>query len=146
MNNLELAESWLARARHKQDEARENIQKWKYAESVSASQESIELAIKSLFLACDVNFPKSHEVKEPPFTKLMPKIPATVRTCYNFPRILLLAKFWSTFYLVAKYGFEELKVGADKLFCKGEANLAAQHAQEVYNACQAAYQDIKWPR
>jgi HEPN domain-containing protein len=146
MNNLELAESWLGRAWHKQNEARENIQKCKYAESVSASQESIELAIKSLLLACDVNFPKSHRVKEPPFVKLMPKIPATIRTCYNFPRVLLLAKFWSTFYLVTKYGFEELKVGADKLFRKEEANLAAQHAQEVDSACHDAYQGIKWHR
>ncbi len=146
MINIDLAESWLARARGKLDEAKENIPKCKYAESVSASQESIELAVKSLFLACDVNFLKSHEVKELPFAKLMPKIPATACTAYNFPRILLLAKFWSTFYLVAKYGFEELKVGADKLFRREEANLAAHHAQEVYNACLLAFQNIKFPQ
>ena len=146
MENLDQAQSYLTRAYSKLDEAREHLQKWNYAESVSGSQESIEFSVKALFLASGVSFPKSHEVKESGFAELMPKIPTTARDVYNFPRVLLLARFWHGFYLVAKYGFEELKVGADKLFRKEEAELASEHAREAYDACNLAYQRIRWPR
>lgn len=144
MENIEQAESFLRRARTKLDEGKEQLQKCNYAESVSASQESIEFSVKTLFLVCSVNFPKSHEVKELPFAKLIARIPAAACNVYNFPRVLLLARFWHGFYLVAKYGFEELKVGADKLLKKEEAELATKHAQEAYDACNFVYQQIRW--
>lgn len=93
MKNIEQAESFLRRARTKLDEGKEQLQRCNYAESVSASQESIEFSVKTLFLACSVSFPKSHEVKELPFTKLMPRIPSAACNVYNFPRVLLLARF-----------------------------------------------------
>lgn len=146
MKNIEQAESYFKRAWTKLDEAREHLRKWNYAESVSASQESIEFSVKALFLAYSITFPKSHDVRELPFVELMQRIPASARDVYNFPRVLLFARFWYGFYLVAKYGFEELKVGADKLFGKEEAELASKHAQEAYDACNLPYQRIRWPR
>lgn len=46
---IELAESWLKRAGHKLGEAIKNLHPVHYAESVSSSQECIELSIKAIF-------------------------------------------------------------------------------------------------
>ena len=62
---------------------------------------------------------------------------------YNFPRVLLLAKLWGNFYLVAKYGYEELGVGADKLFKKQDVELAHEHAGEAYSACKLAVDELR---
>ena len=143
MANVEMAESYLTRSRAKLDEARRQLKSVRYAESVSASQESIELAVKGLFLACDVSFKKSHDIKELDFAKVLPNIPDNAAKTHNFPRVLLLAWFWSGFYLTAKYGHEELRVGADKLFKKDEAELAVAHAQECQYACDHAFRQIR---
>ena len=67
-----------------------------------------------------------------------------VKNNYNYPRIYLLSKFWSHFYITAKYGLEKLKIGSDKLFKKEEADLALKHARECYNASRTFYDKKRW--
>lgn len=145
MSKIEQAQSYLRRVNNKLDEARNQLQqKFNYAESVSASQECIELSIKAVFLILGEEFPKKHEFKEEDFIKLLDKIPKELEY-YNFPRLYLLSKFWSNFYTVAKYGLEKLEVGTDKLFTDKEANLALKHAEECYFASNALMKNYKHP-
>ena len=144
LNNMsKLEQSYLKRAYNKLNEAKSQLQKYNYAESVSASQECIELSVKAVFLVLGEQFPKQHEFKEQNFKKLLSKIPKELQF-YNFPRLYLLSKFWSEFYTVAKYGLEELEVGADKLFTDKEAKLASEHAEECYLATNAL--EIRIPK
>ncbi|MEE9175839.1 MAG: HEPN domain-containing protein [Thermodesulfobacteriota bacterium] len=141
MARLEQAQSYLRRANNKLDEARNQLQqKFNYAESVSASQECIELSIKAVFLILGEDFPKTHNFKEQDFIKLLSKVPKDLQF-YNFARLYLLSEFWSSFYTTAKYGLEKLEVGADKLFTDKEANLALKHAEECYYASNASLQN-----
>jgi len=146
MENLERAQSFLTRARNKLEEARRQLEHLNYAESVSAAQESAEFSVKAMFLACGAPFPKSHEVKELRFAELLKRIPDEVAQVYNLPRVFLLARFWAEFYLVAKYGYEEMNVGPDKLFKSEEAKLAVDHARECYDASSFLFQKVRWPR
>lgn len=147
MVKFEQAESWLRRANNKRDEARNQLkQKYNYSESVSASQESIELSIKAVFSIAEIKFTKNHKIEEEEFKKLLAKIPQELKNIYNYPRVYLLSEFWSYFYITAKYGLEELKVGSDKLFTDKEANLALEHADECYNASNAFYSKLRWEK
>lgn len=136
MSKLERAQSYLRRASNKLDEAKSQLQKFNCAESVSSSQECIELSIKAAFLILGEDFPKAHEFKEQDFIKLLSKVPKELQF-HNFPRLYLLFDFWSKFYIVAKYGLEKLEVGPDRLFKDKEANLALEHAKECYFATNA---------
>ncbi len=140
MSKLEQSQSYLRRAYNKLDEAKSQLQKFNYAESVSSSQECIELSIKAAFLILGEDFPKTHEFKEQDFIKLLSRIPKELQF-YNFPRLYLLSEFWSKFYIVAKYGLEKFEIGADKLFKDKEANLALEHAKESYLASDALLQN-----
>jgi len=138
------AESWLRRANHKLEEAEVQLkQKYNYSESVSASQECIDLSIKAIFSIVEVEFIKEHKIKEVEFKSLLDKIPQDLKNIYNYPRIYLLSKFWSYFYITAKYGLEKLKIGADKVFKEEEADLALKHARECHNASRAFYDKLR---
>lgn len=138
------AESWLRRANHKLEEAKVQLeQKYNYSESVSASQECIELSIKAIFSIAGVEFTKEHKIKEEEFKNLIDKIPQNLNNIYNYPRIYLLSEFWSYFYVTAKYGLEKLKIGSDKIFKEEEADLALKHARECYKASRAFYDKLR---
>jgi HEPN domain-containing protein len=145
MSEFGQAESWLSRANHKLEEAGVQLkQRYNYSESVSASQECIELSIKAIFSIVEINFTKEHEIKEDEFKNLFDKIPQDLKNIYNYPRIYLLSKFWSYFYITAKYGVEKLKIGSDKVFKEEEADLALKHVRECYNASRAFYDKKRW--
>lgn len=118
-----MAQSFLSRAYNKLGGAKGNLDKLHYPESISASQECIELSIKSIFLL----------FKEKEFEKTLEKIPEEI-IYLDFPKLYLYSKLWESFYTVAKYGFEKLGVGADKLFEKEEANLAYKHSGKCRTA------------
>ena len=94
MAKLGQAQSWLQRANNKLDEARSQSAKFNYSESVSASQECIELSIKAIFSIIEIEFAKEHKIKEGEFKKLLEKIPNDLKNIYNYPRIFLLSEFW----------------------------------------------------
>ena len=142
--SVEMAESFLRRAGNKLDEAKEHLDKWHRPESISASQECIELSIKAIFLLLQEQFPRRHEFKEEEFEAILDKIPERLKHL-DFPKVYLYSKFWSNFYTVAKYGLEKLGVGADKLFEKEEAELALKHADKCKFVASQLESYVKHP-
>jgi len=104
--SIEMADSFLKRAWHKLDEAEIHLKSFHYPESISASQEVIELSIKAIFLLLTGKYPKKHEFKEEEFENILNKVPEKLKYL-NFPKLYLYHRFWSSFYTVAKYGFGE---------------------------------------
>jgi HEPN domain-containing protein len=131
-----MAQGFLDRARNKLDEAKKHLEIWHHAESISASQECIELSIKATFLLLQGDYPKTHEFTEEQFEQLLVRVPEQLEY-HDFPRLYLLHRFWSGFYTVAKYGYEKLGVPAKDLFKKDEADLAINHADKWYYAATA---------
>jgi HEPN domain-containing protein len=101
-NNL--LESYLRRALNKLDEAKYHLDKNNYPESISASQEVIELSVKAIFLLHGEEYSRKHKFKEEEFSKLLKIAPKDVT------RVFLLSEFWSKFYTIAKYGYETLGI------------------------------------
>ncbi len=131
---FEIAESFYNRAANKRREAREYLsRKFVYPESISASQESMEFSVKSIFLYLGEEYPRSHEFNEEQFKRIIDRIPESCQH-HNFARLLILTRFWSKFYATAKYGNEKLRIGPERLFKEAEAKLALEHAGECCNA------------
>jgi len=131
--SFEAAESFYHRSENMRSQAKAQFEKFCYPESVSASQESMEFAIKAIFLFLQEEYPRTHELKDEDFLKILEKIPEELKF-HNFPRLLLINRFWSNLYLIAKYGNEKLGIGPEKLFKKDEAELALKHADECHSA------------
>jgi len=93
----------------------------------------MEFGIKAIFLFLQEEYPRTHEFKDEDFLKILEKIPEELKF-RNFPRLLLIVRFWSNLYLIAKYGNEKLGIGPEKLFTKDEAELALKHADECHYA------------
>jgi HEPN domain-containing protein len=85
--SIEMAGSYLRRTRNKYYEAKEHLEKWHYSESISASQECIELSIKAVFLLLQENYPKRHEFKEEEFEAGLKKIPEKLKYL-DFPKFI----------------------------------------------------------
>lgn len=133
-----MADSFARRASHKEEEAQANLKMSNIPESISASQECIELSIKAIFLLLTDKYPKKHEFEEDEYVHLLKKVPKQIQFL-NFGRLFILSKFWSNFYTVAKYGNEKFGIGPEKLFNKEEAELALKHAKE----CQGALRVLR---
>ncbi len=141
---MEMAKSWLKRASNKKYEAKEQLKKFNYPESISASQECIELSIKAIFLLLQKKCPKRHEFKEEEFRVILNKIPDRLKHL-DFPKLYLYSKFWFTFYTIAKYGLENIGIGPEKLFEKEEAELALKHADKCDFAASQLNSYIRTP-
>jgi len=142
--STDLAESYLKRALNKQIESKNHLEGCRYAESVSASQECIELSIKASFLLLDIEPPKDHKFTQEQFGEVLRRIPAKL-TYRDFAKVYLYSMFWSMFYTVAKYGLEKVQVGPDKLFEKEEAELALKHAQRCRDAAGDLANYVRFP-
>lgn len=59
----------------------------------------------------------------------------------NLERLYMISTFWSSMYSVAKYGYQKIGVGPEKLFQKKEASFALSHAYEVYDQSSKIYYD-----
>jgi HEPN domain-containing protein len=142
---IKMAESFLKRAWNKLDEAKNQLKSYRYPESLSASQECIEMSIKGIFLLLQEKYPKKHEFEEEEFVALLEKVPKNPEFEYlNFPQLYLFSKFWSNFYTVAKYGYEKLGIGPEKLFEKEEAELALKHADKCLHAANRLENYLKY--
>jgi len=142
--NIEMAESFLKRAWNKLDEAKKRLESRHYPESISASQECIELSIKAIFMLLQEKYPKKHEFSEEEFEAILKKIPERLEYL-DFHKLYLYSKFWLSFYTVAKYGLEKIGVGPEKLFEKEEAELALKHADKCYYGARQLENYIKHP-
>jgi hypothetical protein len=133
---------WIDKAWKQLETAEEHLESHiRHSESIEASQECIELSVKSILSLLDIEYPPHHWWEGKQFSniatqiqerRLLNRLEAQDQPIY-LPRLLLLAKLWAQFYLTAKYGFEEGDLAPAKdLFDKKEASLALQHARECY--------------
>ena len=76
--NITLLESYLRRALNKLDEAKYHLEKYHFPESISASQEAIELSVKAIFLLHGEEYSRKHKFKEEEFSKLLESAPKDV--------------------------------------------------------------------
>ena len=129
----EMAGGYLRTAYSSKDDAKRHLEAGHYSDSVRASQICIELASKSMYILLNVQFKTEHKLREAEYERLISEIPEGLNYI-NFSRVFLFANFWAEFYTKAKYGLETLQVPPDKLFEKGEAELALKHADECYYA------------
>lgn len=141
--DLELVNSWLNRAQNKLYEAENQSKNMHYSESISASQECIELSIKSTFILLNCEYTRKHDIREEEFEVALKKVPEELKYL-EYPKLYLYSKFWSYFYTIAKYGYEKMGIGADKLFEKEEAELALKHARNNINAARRMETYIKY--
>lgn len=142
--SMKMAESFLERARHGLDDARNHLKNRHFPESISASQECIELSTKAIFLLFQKEYPKRHEFKEEEFEAVLRKIPEKLQHL-DFPKLYIYSKFWSSFYTLAKYGSDKLGVEAKKLFGEDEAELALKHAEKCESTAFQLENYIKNP-
>jgi HEPN domain-containing protein len=132
----DLVNAFLERASNKLSDSRTLSQTIRYAEAVSAAQESIELSAKAVFLLLTPTYPRKHDFTEDEFLAVLDRLPPTLEH-YNFPRLYLLHRFWASFYTTAKYGLEVVGAPAKKLFEQPEAELAQRHANSWNTAAIA---------
>ena len=147
-NKRRLIEGWIDKASNQLRAAKEHLKSpLQYSESIEASQECVELSIKSILLLLDIKFSQSHgwaqdkkhfadiarQIQE---RQLLDRLTDQyLDHIIRLPRLLFLMNFWAQFYITAKYGFEaEHLASAQDLFNKEEANLAVRHAGECYRA------------
>ncbi|MCH7828539.1 HEPN domain-containing protein [Patescibacteria group bacterium] len=131
--NVLLAGSWLKRAKNKLDEGKQSLTNWKDAEAISSFQECIEFSLKAVSLLLLDKYPKDHKFGEIEFKEVLNQIPESLAQ-FEFHKLYLYSRFWSNFYIVAKYGLENFGIGPEKLFGKEEAELAQKHADKCYFA------------
>jgi len=141
-----MAEGWLEKAENQLQTAREHTKSGsRYSESVQASQECVELSVKSILFFLGIEYPASHGWDKEHFSKIAKQIQdrhliqrlkaQNLNYVIRLPRLLLLVNFWNQFYLPAKYGFEAGYLAPPQdLFGKEEADLALHHADECLRA------------
>jgi len=141
-----MLEGWIDKANHQLQAAKDHLKSsYRYSESVEASQECVELAVKSVLCFLGIEYSLSHGWNKEEFSRIAKQIQdkrlldkIKEQNLYHssrLPRLLLLANFWAHFYLSAKYGFEAGYLApAQDLFGRQEAELAVQHAEECYRA------------
>lgn len=122
-----MAEGMFRRALGKQTDAHYALTNGRSDVSISNSIEAIEFAAKAAFLFLSLMYPKRHEFTDDQFAALFEQIPEQAKH-FNFPRLFVLYKFWSSFYIQAKYGNERFNIAAADLFERDEAELALKHA------------------
>ena len=138
-------EGWIDKAWNQLQAARDHLKSFQYSESVEASQECVELSVKSILSLLEIEYPLKHSWNREEFSSIAKQIQErqlldklTAQSLYygpRLPRLLLLMNFWAQFYLPAKYGFEDGYLApAQDLFQRQEAELATKHADECYYA------------
>jgi HEPN domain-containing protein len=126
-------DGYVAQASMKIIEARNCHEQARYAAAVHDCQEAIELLAKCVFLVRGRPYPQEHVIPEDKFLTAITGLPDDARHLY-LPRLYLLHRFWSDFYLQAKYGLETLATPAEDLFRRTESELAISHASEWQSA------------
>jgi HEPN domain-containing protein len=136
-----LVSGWADKASAHLDMAREQLRSCVRAtEAIQSAQVSVELSVKAIFTILGIDFPRCHGWDEKQLGKIAKQIQdrdlqkrlAEMSLGHiRLPRLLILANFWSQFYLHAKYGIESASLAPPQdLFEHQEAELAVRHAEE----------------
>ena len=90
--------------------------------------------VKAMCLVCDMDPPKKHRMDDKDMDSLVSALVEAegedVMSAMALLRMLFLARFWSEFYTLAKYGSSVLG-GPPDLFRREEARLAKKHVAEA---------------
>lgn len=144
-------EGWIDQASGQLQAAKDfSRSTYRSADAIQASQQCIELSVKSVLSMLNIKYPKSHQwaADKEPFVAIAKQIKDSnllvklekhyLNHSIPLPRLLLLMNFWGQLYLVSKYGFEtEFLASAQQIFKPKEAKLAVQHADECLHAANA---------
>jgi HEPN domain-containing protein len=133
--------SFLSRACNRLDEAKLQLDKNHFPESISASQECIEFSINAIFHFAKVKYPPEHTFEEESFKRVLENIAKCAAERGNLERLYMISTFWSSMYSIAKYGCQKIGVGPEMLFQNKEALFALSHAYEVYEQARNIYYD-----
>lgn len=143
-----MIEGWIDKASNQLHVAKEHLKSYtRHSEAIEASQECIELSVKSILSMLDIKYPRKHwwDQGKQDFNDIARQIQQRhiqdtlaaqhLDHVVRLPRLLFMVNFWAQFYMVAKYGFEVgYLASARDLFGEAEADLAVQHAEECYRA------------
>lgn len=139
-----MVEGWIDKASNHLQVAKKSFDSFNYSESIEASQECIELSVKSILSLLNIDHSKTHGWTKDQFLKIAKqikekKILTKLKKLYldhiKLPRLLLLNNFWAQFYIHAKYGIEaEHLAPPQELFNKKDAEFALNHAEECNRA------------
>jgi HEPN domain-containing protein len=141
-----MTEGWIDKAHNQLQAARGHLaSRVRWSETIEASQESIELSVKSILSLLRIDYSLTHgwnaealagiaeQIRQ---RDIVPKLRA--QNLYwgaRLPRLLILTNLWAQFYLAAKYGLEAGKLAPpQELFEEREAQLAVRHAEECCSA------------
>jgi HEPN domain-containing protein len=147
-NKRKTIEGWIDKASNHLDTAKEHLKSlYRISDSIQAAPVCIELSVKAILAMLDVEYSRNHGWDRKQLSELAKQI--AERDLLNrlkaehleytvpLPRLLFRANFGSQFYLEAKYGFEaEHLAPAQELFEKGDAELAATHADTCLQAAR----------
>lgn len=132
--------SLFQRAEKQYYTAKEHLEKGSYPECISSCIEAMELLLKTVSLIVLGDYPEKHidRWNGEDIAPIIDKIPLDIENLMdpstaNIPRLFLLVDFWMKFYNIARYGQKKFRIGANRLFTKSEADLAAQHTWECYS-------------
>lgn len=124
--------------------AQEKLNASGYADSIQASQCSIELSVKSVLSLLEIEYEPRHAWSKKQLSSIAQQIQERQILhslkdqgveIVRLPRLLFLMNFWASAYLPSKYGMEEAYLAsAQDLFERQEVELALQHAKECYQS------------
>lgn len=145
MRKRKLIEGWLDKASKQKRTAEEHLNSGVgQSESIQASQECIELSVKSILELLNIDYPRKHSwtrdqlgglAKQIHERALVDKLAEHNLSHMELPRLLLLANLWGHLYVPAKYGYSDgYLAAAHELFRPNDAKLALEHATECYAA------------
>lgn len=142
-----MLKGWYDKATKKLEAAKRHLNtKTENSEAIQAAQECIELSVKSILSILNIEYSKTHGWEETKgnFLKIakqisdkdiLKKLSSENLGHIRLPRLIMLANFWSQFYLTAKYGFSVSNLAPAKdLFDYKEAELSVAHADECLYA------------
>jgi len=139
MNNVQMADSYLKRAKARFIGAREALKRGDMPETVRYSQECVELSIKSTLRLYGIEYPRVHEVSAVLIEKSA-GFPDWFRS--RIDEVSSVSRQLSAVRGQAVYGDESAGVPADDLFTLKDAKRAQSEANDVLRLALRLYKEF----
>jgi len=114
------------------EEARDAMESADYPRCIARAQECVEMAIKTIFVILQGEYPKGHEISDE-LVKLIAKMPDWLID--ELGRMKIASKALSQWKDLARYGDELLKLSPERLFRELDAKFALKFAEELDAHC-----------
>lgn len=133
MKNKALAKDYIERAGHRLAAVAVLMQRKSYADVVRESQEIVELCLKGMLRASNVDVPQLHDVSEI-LKKVRAKLPPSVRS--HVEQIAKISRGLRRDRELAFCGSEDLT--PSEFYQEGDAAQALEDASWIYSICKDA--------